>query len=341
VRQVGEWERALVAAPAVSVAYWSRLASQYADVLRERNDEHAAPLLVAVGRHDDAARTLEAAGEISSALSVAQSACGGGFQRIARALTAVPPAAPAAAEGVNGEHASMSEGGVREGGGKLPSLAAPGKKLAQLSPLKKPGGDVLQTGKEAGGAGGSQRADGVLQSEGTHQGNLELMKVSLHPLDPTGPTCDWGLTFRTLQGIGSHLKMSYLLEGKPLLAGSCHLACGEPAMALASLVQGHEIPAALMLCQVVPSLREACPALHWEVQSMAASRFEAHGAPPPRARAARAPRRAGCVARVLRRASCVARVLRAARRAAQGTLTGPKTCLTASARSRRGCSWSR
>lgn len=46
------------------------------------------------------------------------------------------------------------------------------------------------------------------------------------------------------------LRDHYMRQGKPLLAACCHLAVGEETQALATLLQGHEIELATMLCNL-------------------------------------------------------------------------------------------
>ena len=47
--EIGEWDKAIMAAPAVSIAYWQQLSSKRALALAEEDKADSVPLLVATG----------------------------------------------------------------------------------------------------------------------------------------------------------------------------------------------------------------------------------------------------------------------------------------------------
>jgi len=77
--QLGQWERALALAPSVSLAYWSKLAMRYADMLRNDDMEDATNFYIATGNVREAVQYLTARNEYHDALLVAQAAVEGNF----------------------------------------------------------------------------------------------------------------------------------------------------------------------------------------------------------------------------------------------------------------------
>jgi len=70
--EIGEWDKAIMAAPAVSVAYWQQLVSKRGMALADEDNADSVPLLVASGKEDRAAELLSSWADLSAALAVSQ-----------------------------------------------------------------------------------------------------------------------------------------------------------------------------------------------------------------------------------------------------------------------------
>ncbi|XP_067662961.1 WD repeat-containing protein 17-like [Haliotis asinina] len=75
--EVGEWHKALIAAPGVSMAYWKSLAGRYAQSLMSEEKDDAIPLLVATSNSEALVDYLSSQGQMIDALLTAQAACEG------------------------------------------------------------------------------------------------------------------------------------------------------------------------------------------------------------------------------------------------------------------------
>ncbi|GBG24710.1 WD repeat-containing protein 17 [Hondaea fermentalgiana] len=72
LRRAGRWERALALAPAVSLAYWRSLATEYGRSLAESHDEEAPTFLMAAGHVSEAIRFHKDRHEFDAAMVLAQ-----------------------------------------------------------------------------------------------------------------------------------------------------------------------------------------------------------------------------------------------------------------------------
>ena len=75
--QLGQWERALALAPSVSLAYWSKLAIRYADMLRNDEADDATNFYIATGYIREAVKYLTFKNNYHDALLLAQTAVEG------------------------------------------------------------------------------------------------------------------------------------------------------------------------------------------------------------------------------------------------------------------------
>jgi hypothetical protein len=75
--EIGEWDSALAAAPAVSLAFWRDLAAKRAEQLLESGKSAAVPLFIASGLHTRAVDVLLSGNEFEGALAVCQAAVDG------------------------------------------------------------------------------------------------------------------------------------------------------------------------------------------------------------------------------------------------------------------------
>ena len=167
---MGDWDAAIAAAPAVSLAYWAELAERRAEAIaREGGDaEQASRMLLVAGKPADAAAALASAGREDDAFAVACTADAGGFQAPTQGAMARSPRSVAAfgvgsfedrrrernlsaptgrtdpfpadgAEAPRSRSASVDFGENAGAAGKLAPLSplggASGNSLASLSPL--------------------------------------------------------------------------------------------------------------------------------------------------------------------------------------------------------------
>ena len=70
--EIGEWDKAIMAAPAVSVGYWHQLVGKRAIALAEEDSADSVALLVASGKEDRAAELLSSWADMTAALAVSQ-----------------------------------------------------------------------------------------------------------------------------------------------------------------------------------------------------------------------------------------------------------------------------
>ena len=75
--QLGHWEKALALAPSVSLAFWSKLATRYAEILRSDDVEDATNFYLAAGNVTEAVRYMSGRNEYYDALLTAQAAAEG------------------------------------------------------------------------------------------------------------------------------------------------------------------------------------------------------------------------------------------------------------------------
>ena len=157
--EMGDWDAAVAAAPAVSLAYWAELAARRAEAIaREGGDaELASRMLLVAGRPAEAAAALAAAGREDDAFAVACAADAGGFPapppadaRASRsARSAERRSTDVAAHTAEVVAAHAAAGATRENGSatvRTPeSLNAVGPvgRLAPLSPLGGASGNAL------------------------------------------------------------------------------------------------------------------------------------------------------------------------------------------------------
>lgn len=137
--EMGDWNAAIAAAPAVSLAYWADMAARRAEAIaREGGDaEQASRMLLVAGRPADAAAALAAAGREDDAFAVACAADAGGFP------SPGPSAEAAAPRGARSASADFGETGVSAGTPENAGPAGPAGKLAPLSPLGGASGNAL------------------------------------------------------------------------------------------------------------------------------------------------------------------------------------------------------
>jgi hypothetical protein len=136
---MGDWDAAIAAAPAVSLAYWADLAAKRAEAIaREGGDaEQASRMLLVAGRPAAAAAALAAAGREDDAFAVACAADAGGFPAPG------PSAETAAPRGARSASADFGETGVFAETPENAGPAGPAGKLAPLSPLGGASGNAL------------------------------------------------------------------------------------------------------------------------------------------------------------------------------------------------------
>lgn len=134
MKELGDWNAALAAAPAVSIAFWQQVASERARVMAEAggNLDSAIHLQLVTGQAAAAAEALRGAGRSDEAFTVACTSDAGGFP-----ITAV--AAPKLAES-NGDgkgHSRMSSFGGSDDEGPPPLSETPVnvKKSSSAEPL--------------------------------------------------------------------------------------------------------------------------------------------------------------------------------------------------------------
>ncbi|CAK8683632.1 unnamed protein product [Clavelina lepadiformis] len=72
--QLGQWEKAIALAPAVSKHFWSQLVEKYVSVLKHENDQDTVTFNVAIGRVREAVKFMTSQSNFQEALLVAQSA---------------------------------------------------------------------------------------------------------------------------------------------------------------------------------------------------------------------------------------------------------------------------
>ena len=137
--EMGDWDAAVAAAPAVSLAYWAELAARRAEAIaREGGDaELASRMLLVAGRPAEAAAALAAAGREDDAFAVACAADAGGFPAPG------PSAETAAPRGARSASADFGETGVFAETPENAGPAGPAGKLAPLSPLGGASGNAL------------------------------------------------------------------------------------------------------------------------------------------------------------------------------------------------------
>jgi hypothetical protein len=86
--EIDEWDKAIMAAPAVSVGYWQQLVSKRAFALAEEDSADSVALLVASGKEDRAAELLSSWADLTAALAVSQVSIS---LSLARSLSPPPP----------------------------------------------------------------------------------------------------------------------------------------------------------------------------------------------------------------------------------------------------------
>ena len=89
--EIGEWDIALAAAPAVSLSFWRDLAAKRAEQLLESGKASAVPLFIACGLHARAVDVLLSGSEFEGALAVCQAAVDGDLPSASVATTVKQP----------------------------------------------------------------------------------------------------------------------------------------------------------------------------------------------------------------------------------------------------------
>jgi WD40 repeat protein len=90
--EIGEWDSALAAAPAVSMAFWRDLAAKRAEELVESGKSSAVPLFIASGLHTRAVDVLLSGNEFDGAVAVCQAAVDGDLPVVSVAPAVRQPA---------------------------------------------------------------------------------------------------------------------------------------------------------------------------------------------------------------------------------------------------------
>jgi WD40 repeat protein len=89
--EIGEWDAALAAAPAVSLAFWRDLAAKRAEQLVDNGKSSAVPLFIASGLYNRAVDVLLSGNEFDGAVAVCQAAVDGDLPVVSMASAARQP----------------------------------------------------------------------------------------------------------------------------------------------------------------------------------------------------------------------------------------------------------
>ncbi len=89
--EIGEWDAALAAAPAVSLAFWRDLAAKRAEQLVDNGKSSAVPLFIASGLYTRAVDVLLSGNEFDGAVAVCQAAVDGDLPAVSVASAARQP----------------------------------------------------------------------------------------------------------------------------------------------------------------------------------------------------------------------------------------------------------
>jgi hypothetical protein len=89
--EIGEWDSALAAAPAVSLAFWRDLAAKRAEQLVESGKSSAVPLFIASGLYARAVDVLLSGNEFDGAVAVCQAAVDGDLPVLSSASAVSQP----------------------------------------------------------------------------------------------------------------------------------------------------------------------------------------------------------------------------------------------------------
>ena len=290
---MGDWDAAIAAAPAVSLAYWAELAERRrGHRARGRDAEQASRMLLVAGKPADAAAALASAGREDDAFAVACTADAGGFQAPAQGAMARSPRSVAAfgvgsfedrrrernlsaptgrtdpfpadgAEAPRSRSASVDFCGNAGAAGKLAPLSplggASGNSLASISPLPplRVAGKMkmLAAAARADGARATKAKSDDGDEKDDDAAGMPPLTSSRPPMAPASP--NEKKCAETVSASARSVREAQasrrLAHGDAVGAAAAHLSVGDATGAAKALLRGAQVEMAAALMLSLPS----------------------------------------------------------------------------------------